>query len=285
MRELWHTRGGETLDWLIGRLLLERELSKLDSTVTEAEVDERLGEHLRRLRRNFSHVSEPEGLVRAASGLSLAEYRRRSVWTELALRKVMREALKPSEEELRAYFADKQAAFIQPEGVRMSQVFIAPPGDPADDGMPGPDDWKTAEKQILEAHTRLRMGEDFAEVARGYGAGGQFSRWVRRGELLRELEEAVFSIRPGSFSTPIRTSMGFHIVRSERKVERKSPRFEEVREKVATAYEDDAFVFCAGDFMIKLRNDALKDGTLTFPAGLKPESPPPPPVFPEPEGK
>ena len=281
MRELWSRRGREALDWLIGEAILEKELSRHGLSVTESETDGRLKDHLESLRHTFPGLDDPGSLVRAASGMGLDEYRRKAVWMELALRKIMRAALSPSEEKLRSYYAERQAEFIRPERVRVSQVFIAPRADPEDDGVPGPKDWETAERQIVEAHSRLRMREDFSLVARAYGSGGQISRWVGLGELLRELEDAAFSMRPGSFSNPIRTAMGFHIIRSEERAERRLPTFEEVREKVAAEYEDRFFLLMAGEFMAKLREDALRDGSLILEKGREDEGDGAPLPFPE----
>lgn len=264
MREMWLRRGRETLDWMIGRRILEKELSRLRLEVTDEEVEKRLRVHLDNLVKAFPGLRDPDALTRAASGMLLDEYRERSVWMELALRKIMRVSLKPTEEQLRMYYAERQAEFIQPERVRLSQIFIAPRPDPNNDDAPGPADWALAEKQILEAHTRLRLGENFAEVAKAYGAGGGISQWVGRGELLRDLEEAAFSIRPGSISTPLRSSMGYHILRNEEKKERRLPRFEEVRDQVQEQYEEKAFVLMAGEFMSRLRDGAMKNGDLVL---------------------
>lgn len=262
LREMWDRRGRETLEWLIGRRILERELSRLGLSVADDEVNERMRRHLEGLRKAFPNLQRPEDLTRAASGMLVDEYRDRSVWSELALRKIMRAVVKPTEEQLRGYYAERQAEFIKPERVRVSQVFIAPQSDP--DGLEGPgrDDWTLAERQILEAHGRLRMGEDFAAVARAYGAGGQTARWVQRGELLRELEEAAFSIRPGSITKPLKSGLGYHVIRVEEKQERSQPRFEEVREVVREQYEEKLFVLMAGEFMTRLREKARKDGNL-----------------------
>lgn len=264
LRELWERRGRETFDWMIGRDILNRELSRLGLTVSDGEVDERLKRHIADLRAAFPDIGRPDDLVRAASGMSLDEYRERSVWAELALRKIMRVTLKPTEEQLRGYYADRRAEFIQPERVRVSQVFVAPQPDPNGDGIAVREDWLRAERQIVEAHSRLRMGEDFVAVARAYGSGGQLSRWAGRGELLRELEDAAFGIGVGSFTTPIRSSMGYHMLRVEEREERKVPPFEEVRDAVLMQYEEARFVMLAGEFMGRLREKALRDGWLVY---------------------
>ena len=216
------------------------------------------------LRLAFPTLSGLEALIRAASGMRLDEYRERSVWMELALRKIMKLALEPDEQQLRAFYAERKANFVVPEKVRISQVFIAPPIDSLDDDLPDRAGWEAAERKTLEAHNRLRLGGDFAEVANAYGSGGGGARWVGRGELIRELEDAAFSLRPGSFSTPIRSSLGFHIIRIEERTDRRQPDFEEVREMIREEYEDWFFRLHGGEYLIKLRNDALSTGILTL---------------------
>lgn len=262
VQELWNRRGKETFEWIVGRELLKRELKRNGLAVTDGEIKKRLDEHLEGLRLAYPNLRRPDDLTRAAAGMPLEEYGERAVWAELALRKIMRVAMKPDEEKLRSYFADIQAEFVRPERVRVSQVFIAPQPPPEADGIAGPEDWRRAERQIMEAHNRLRLGEDFGEVARAYGTGGQTSRWVGRGDLLRELEEAAFGIGVDSVTTPIRTAMGYHILTVEERQERSVPKFDEVRDEVLARFEEEQFVRLAGEFMARMKTNAIKNGGL-----------------------
>ncbi len=266
-QELWKRRGQETLEWMIGRAVLQRELDRLNLSVSDGEVDERLGEHLASLKKAFPGTSAPDDLTRFSAGMRLDEYRERTVWVELALRKIMHKALPPSDDQLRAYYAERQADFIQPERVKITQIFIAPRPNPDNDGIPGPAEWAAAEKQVLEAHARLRVGrngDDFAAVAGAYGSGATTPHWVGRGELLRELEEAAFSLSPGSFSAPLKSGMGYHIILTEEKQERKLPRFAEVQDAVQAQFEEKRFVLLAGEFMERLRERAEAGGSLVI---------------------
>lgn len=263
-RELWLRRGKETFDWMVGKAVLEHEMARLGVTVTEMEVEDRLAGHMDDLRRVFPAVGGHEDLARAVSGMGLDEYRERSVWVELALRKVMRETLKPTDEQLRVYFAERRAAYIEPDRTRISQIFIAPPPGPDGDIAGGTEERAEAERMIIEAHSRLRLGEDFLAVASSYASGAVTPRWVERGDLMRELEEAAFSLRPGAVSAPIRSAMGYHIVKVEERRDRKEPRFEDVRERVLEEYENRFFLAAAGEFMIRLKENAVREGRLTL---------------------
>ena len=68
-------------------------------------------------------------------------------------------------------------------------------------------------------HAQLLAGADFAALARQYSddpatasRGGQLG-WIERNRLVPELEEVVFGLEPGTISEPVRSSLGFHIIR------------------------------------------------------------------------
>lgn len=261
-REMWERRGAETFEWLVGRELLNRELRRLRLDVSETEVKDALDRHLMVLRKAYPNLKKTDDLTRAASGMPLDEYRERTVWAELALRKIMNAALETREEDLRVFFASVRADYIRPERVRVSQIFIPPKTD-GPEGAAGPEAWAEAERQINEAHALL-VRDDFEEVAKNYGSGGRLSRWMRRGDLLRELEEPAFSIKPGSITNPIRSSIGWHILMVEARENRREPTLDEVREEVKAGYEEERFVRLAGEFMARLKEKTLESGGLVM---------------------
>ena len=74
-----------------------------------------------------------------------------------------------------------------------------------------------ARSRIEELHRRLERGEEFAELAKRYSEDphaeeGGLMDWVAQGELLPELDEAIFALKPGEFSAPIHTRLGFHLL-------------------------------------------------------------------------
>lgn len=70
---------------------------------------------------------------------------------------------------------------------------------------------------IEDLRRRLSQGADFAELARRYSEdphapdGGDMG-WVAQGELLPELDAALFRLKDGEVSEPIHTRLGFHLV-------------------------------------------------------------------------
>lgn len=73
--------------------------------------------------------------------------------------------------------------------------------------------------KALEAYSRLKAGENFADVAVTYSddkvsaaKGGQLG-WMTKGTISPEFSQTVFSeLQQGQFSSPVLTSFGYHII-------------------------------------------------------------------------
>jgi parvulin-like peptidyl-prolyl isomerase len=77
-----------------------------------------------------------------------------------------------------------------------------------------------ARRLVEELHGQLARGADFAELARRDSEDpnseeGGVMDWVAPGELLPELDEALFRLGVGELSSPIQTRVGFHLVKVE----------------------------------------------------------------------
>ena len=76
-------------------------------------------------------------------------------------------------------------------------------------------------RELIDQITRhLREGGDFAALAKRYSEDphreeGGMMGWVAQGELLPELDEALARLAVGALSDPVRTRLGFHLVRVE----------------------------------------------------------------------
>lgn len=73
---------------------------------------------------------------------------------------------------------------------------------------------------IDDLHRKLVNGADFSELASRYSedpsaADGGRMDWVASGELLPELDKALFRLTVGSISEPIQTRLGFHLLKVE----------------------------------------------------------------------
>ena len=97
------------------------------------------------------------------------------------------------------------------------------------------------EAEAKEVESRLAQGTDFGRLARersrdrvsGPGSGrlGQ----VVRGDLLPELQEAVFALQSGGVSRPLLTQYGYHIFKALERLPAQDPPLEDVRVELVEA--------------------------------------------------
>jgi len=74
------------------------------------------------------------------------------------------------------------------------------------------------EKTAQEVLAKLKDGGDFAELAKEYSTepvaektGGDLG-WFGPGKMVQEFEDAVYSLKKGEISEPVKTSFGYHII-------------------------------------------------------------------------
>ncbi len=136
----------------------------------------------------------------------------------------------PTDEELKKTYADEASRYTVPEKRRASHILISLPDKPAGD--------QSAEAlaKIQDIAKQARGGADFAGLARKHSAdtttaaqGGDLGE-IRRGVLPKELEEAVYTLKPGEVSQPVRSTYGYHLAKLTALAPEKRKPFAEVRE-------------------------------------------------------
>jgi parvulin-like peptidyl-prolyl isomerase len=129
------------------------------------------------------------------------------------------EAGPPSEADIRAYYEAHQDEFFRSETVRARAIVTATQTD------------------AREARSRLMRGEDFIAVAKAVSQGpaadqGGDLGYFERGQLPKDLEDWVFSLKPGAVSPVIDTPYGYHIIRVEEHLPAGPAPLEEVRGRI-----------------------------------------------------
>jgi parvulin-like peptidyl-prolyl isomerase len=125
-----------------------------------------------------------------------------------------------SDEEVAAYFREHSAELRVPEKVWVRQILVPTENEARDVKRRLQKDPKSFE---VLAQTRSRSPE-----ASTGGAMGSFSR----GELPPELERVAFALGPGTASDVARTSLGWHVLRVDRREPGRDPTLEECREQI-----------------------------------------------------
>jgi peptidyl-prolyl cis-trans isomerase D len=140
--------------------------------------------------------------------------------------------LQKDPERVRKAYEQRRSEFDRPEQARLRHILAR--FEPADEAA------KAAAKQRIDAiRERIQGGADFADVAIEVSEdpatkqqGGDLG-WIRRGGVVKPLEDAAFAQAPGALGEVIETPQGFHLVRVEERQSARVVPFEEAQEQIA----------------------------------------------------
>lgn len=185
-------------------------------------------------------------------GMALGLYRSDPVIRRILVEKVRlvvaRAAPDPSEDELRAWYAQHSAEYQQAERVTFRQVFFAR-GRRGEEGA----------KAAAEAAT-LARGHG-VEIAPSLGgdpfATGSVLTAQGRQDLTKlfgaGFADEVFSLPQGTWSGPVPSTYGVHLVFIEERLAPRVPAFEEVRLRVLKSYQAAARERRVEEFLVRAR--------------------------------
>ena len=220
----------EALEQAIEYRILYREALLAGFELPEDAVENRIAE----IKKQYESTEDFEQMLEEA-GETMSEFRERIRMQILAVsmsmhkRRELEDQAVVSEGEVRQYYKDHQDEFTHPERVRVRRIFL-----PAEDE----EDARAAARARIDAlKEELAMGADFAELARAHSQGpeaedGGSIGWVRRGDLVPALEEAVFALDPGETSDAVETEWGVHLLLVEEKDAAGATPFEEARTEI-----------------------------------------------------
>jgi parvulin-like peptidyl-prolyl isomerase len=134
-------------------------------------------------------------------------------------------------EDLERYYNANGSNFATAEKVHLRHILLVLP-----DGASS-DQEQAVLARIMDLRKQALDGTGFAQLARQYsegagaGEGGDIG-WVDRSALLEELGNAAFALQAGEISQPVRTSLGYHLVKMEERKSSGSMPFDKVSEDI-----------------------------------------------------
>lgn len=199
------------LDQFIEKKLQIQEADKLHIEVS----DESIAESIKEIkdRNNIANDRDLEkGL--ALQGLTLMDLRRqlaeRIKITKLVNRMV-RARVQVNEDDILAYYRKHLAEYRLREEVHARHILLQVPEGAL------PKEVKKTRLRIEKIVADLENGADFAEMAKKLSEAPDAGKegdmgYFKKGQMIAEIEQVVFSLKPGQRSGIVRSPFGFHII-------------------------------------------------------------------------
>ncbi len=204
----------KVLDALVDERLLDQELREAKITVDDKQVDLGVQEVMKR----YNFTADQLAQAVANEGLTLSEYReqmRKQLGRYQLLREKVAKLVKVSDADVHSEY-DRMA---RDEGkeieVHVRHIVIST----ADNAPPAEVDRALATATAIAAEAR-QPGTDFAELAKKKSQGSSAADggdlgFFKRGAMVPAFEKVAFNLKPGEVSDPVRTAVGWHVLKLE----------------------------------------------------------------------
>ncbi len=270
----------------IDQLLLVQRAKDLNINV-DPDVTRRLAEI-----QQESKISDPDKFhewVRTQSGGQSFEDVKLQMKNQIATQRVIGQEvgskISVPQAEIQKYYDDHKTEFVREEMVFLREILIAST-DKTPAGL------AAAEKKAKDIQARARKGEKFSQLARDYSAAesaksdGELGSF-KKGQLRKEIEDAVFKQNKGYVTDLVKTDNGFVIYKVEERYAPGQAALEDVKNEVMEHLYTPRMQPALRTYLTKLREDAFleirggymdsgaasgKDTSWKDPATLKPET-------------
>jgi peptidyl-prolyl cis-trans isomerase SurA len=238
---------------LINELLIKDRADRLAITVTDAELKEAIG----RLKQQYGITTDEQfEQSLSSSGLSRTEMEARlrdTLTTNKVFGKELRSREQLSDSELRDRYNREKDTFRLPERAHLREIVVLKPESGSIE------EARTRATEIGEA--AHKPGTDFATLASTMSDAGTKDKGgdlgeVAKGDLVSDLDKAVFNAAQGSILGPIETKSAWHIMKVEQRLPSEVPAFESVKEKLRQDASEETFERDYKAYIETLRKDA-----------------------------
>lgn len=163
-----------------------------------------------------------EGFQKDKEALKVIEEAKKKIIVARFLKSKVEDAIKITDEEIQEFYNANKASFMMPEKMRVSHILVPT---------------KAEADELLK---KIQSGTPFEDVARAKSMdpsaqnGGDIG-YFPKGQLIPEFESACASLKVGEIGGPVKTKLGYHLIKlTDRKPPQERP-LADVREAVKNA--------------------------------------------------
>jgi peptidyl-prolyl cis-trans isomerase D len=162
-----------------------------------------------------------------------------------------------SDADLQDYYTKNKNRYISTEQRRAHQILVA---------VNAQVDAASAMKKAQDIEAKLKAGANFEMLAKqssddaGSAAQGGDLGLFERGSLEGPFADALFAMKPGDISAPVRTKYGYHVIRLDEVVPAKGKTFEEARTDVLDQLRHDRAADKFGDMQEHIQQKLDQSG-------------------------
>lgn len=229
-------------EYLVIMEVLRQKAPAFTITITEKDVQDQL-EQIKQFfqgdEKRFTEALKKQGmtleqLTQSIRDRLLLEQMKAAVTKQVAV----------TEEEAKTYYESHKADYMEQESRETSHILIAPVPMSADGATiltATQADWDAAKAEAEKVRSEIQNGADFVTEAEKYSddattkeSGGELGM-VIRGQMVPAFEEAVFSLKKGELSQPVRTQYGYHLIEVTDITPEKQLAYGEVKESIESS--------------------------------------------------
>ena len=245
----------ELVNELISELLIKDRADRLGVSISDAEMKDAIN-HLKQQYNiqtddQFEASLKQSGMTRADMEARLRE----TLVTQKVFSRELRNRADLTDPELRERYNREKERYRLPERAHLREIVVLKPESAAK-----LEEARTRANDVAEA--ARKAGTDFANLASTMSEsaskdkGGDLGE-VAKGDLVGELDKAVFNAAPGTILGPIETKSAWFIMKVEQRLPSEVPAFESVKEKLRRDADEETFQRDYKAYIDTLRKDAF----------------------------